>query len=201
MAVSWRRGVRGWRTALGYAIAVLGTGAAAAVLLAFRGRVDQVIVVLAFLMVVVAAAAAGGFAPGLLATALGFLAFDVLFIPPYRTLRVGRRDAYVSLAAYLLVTVVVSALVAARERRRREAERREQQALTLYTLSQSLVAPGDLDATLASVARTVRELFHLTGCAVVLDERPGGTRLAAAAGGPSFEATRVPEEVIVTADG
>ncbi|HYY79363.1 MAG TPA: ATP-binding protein [Actinomycetes bacterium] len=201
MASRWRPGARRRRTALGYAIAVLGAAAAAAVLLAFRGRVDQVIVVLAFLMVVVAAAATGGFVPGLVATALGFLAFDVLFIPPYRTLRVGRRDAYVSLAAYLLVTVVVSALVAARERRRREAERREQQALTLYTLSQSLVAPGDLDATLAGVARTVRELFHLAGCAVTLAEPPGPARLAASAGTLSAEAFRLAEAVVAAPDG
>ena len=146
MAPTWRAGVRRRRTALGYAIAVLAAGAATAVLLAFRGRVDQVIVVLAFLMVVVAAAATGGFAPSLHATAFGFLAFDLLFIPPYRTLRVARKDAYVSLAAYLLVTVVVSTLVAARDQRRREAEQREQQARTLYTLSQSLVVSGDLDA-------------------------------------------------------
>ncbi len=151
-------------------------GAATAVLLAFRGRVDQVIVVLAFLMVVVAAAATGGFAPGLLATAFGFLAFDLLFIPPYRTLRVARKDAYVSLAAYLLVTVVVSTLVAARDQRRREAEQREQQARTLYTLSQSLVVSGDLDATLAGVARTVRSLFQLAGCAIAVTEPPGPPR-------------------------
>jgi two-component system, OmpR family, sensor histidine kinase KdpD len=196
MAVRWRLGVRGRRTALGYAIAVAGTGAATAVLLIFRGRVDQLIVVLAFLMVVVAAAATGGLAPGLVATALGFLAFDVLFIPPYRTLRVAEPDAYVSLAAYLLVTIVVSALVVARERRRREAERREQQARTLYALSQSLVAPGDLEATLAGVVRTVRGLFHLAGCAIALAEPSGRMRLAASDGNLSAEALRLAEAVI-----
>jgi two-component system sensor histidine kinase KdpD len=201
MAVRWRLDVRRRRTALGYATAVLGTGAAAAVLLLFRGRVDQVIVVLAFLMVVVTAAATGGFAPGLLATVLGFLAFDVLFIPPYRTLRVAERDAYVSLAAYLLVTIVVSTLVVAREQRRREAERREQQARTLYALSQSLVAPTRLDAALAGVARTVRELFHLAGCGIVLAEPPGPMRLAASDGTLSAEAFRLAEAVIAGSAG
>ena len=200
MAPTWRAGVRRRRTALGYAIAVLAAGAATAVLLAFRGRVDQVIVVLAFLMVVVAAAATGGFAPGLLATALGFLAFDLLFIPPYRTLRVARKDAYVSLAAYLLVTVVVSTLVAAREQRRREAEQREQQARTLYTLSQSLVVSGDLDATLAGVARTVRALFQLAGCAIAVTESAGRIRLAASDGTVPPDAPALAEAVIAAGD-
>ncbi|HEX6676324.1 MAG TPA: ATP-binding protein [Actinomycetes bacterium] len=201
MAPTWRAGERRRRTALGYAIAVLAAGAATAVLLAFRGRVDQVIVVLAFLMVVVAAAATGGFAPGLLATALGFLAFDLLFIPPYRTLRVARKDAYVSLAAYLLVTVVVSTLVAAREQRRREAEQREQQARTLYALSQSLVASGDLDATLAGVARTVRSLFQLAGCAIAVTEPPPGTvRVAASDGTVPPDAAALAEAVIAAGD-
>jgi len=198
MAPKWRAALRRRRTALGYAIAVLAAGAATAVLLTFRGRVDQVIVVLAFLMVVVAAAATGGFAPGLLATALGFLAFDLLFIPPYRTLRVAHRDAYVSLAAYLLVTVVVSTLVAAREQRRREAEQREQQARTLYTLSQSLVVSGDLDATLAGVARTVRALFQLAGCAIAVTESPGTIRLAASDGTLPPDASALAETVIAT---
>jgi two-component system, OmpR family, sensor histidine kinase KdpD len=201
MVVRWRLGMRRRRTALGYVIAVLGTGVTAAVLLAFRGQVDLVIVVLAFLMVVVAAAAIGGFAPGLVATALGFLAFDVLFIPPYGTLRVAEPDAYVSLAAYLLVTIVVSTLVVARDRRRREAERREQQARTLYTLSQSLVASSDLDVTLAGVARTVRSLFHLGGCAIAIAEAPGGLRLAASDGEVPADALAVAEAVVAGLEG
>jgi two-component system, OmpR family, sensor histidine kinase KdpD len=196
MVVRWRLGPRRRRTALGYVIALLGTGVTAAVLLAFRDQVDHVIVVLAFLMVVVAAAAIGGFAPGLVATALGFLAFDVLFIPPYRTLRVAEPDAYVSLAAYLLVTIVVSALVVARDRRRRQAERGEQQARTLYALSQSLVASGDLDVTMAGVARTVRSLFHLGGCAIAIAEPTGGLRLAASDGKVPADALAVAEAVV-----
>jgi hypothetical protein len=198
MAAAWRARARGRRVVVGYAIAVLGTPAATLVLLNFRGRIDRVDVVLAFLMLVVAAAATGGLVPGLVATGLGFLALDALFIPPYRELRVAESEAYVSLGAYLLVTVVMSALVAAREQRRIQAEQRERQARTLYALSQTLVAAGDLDTTLAGVARTVRSLFDLAAAAVVLRDGIGPLEVAALDGDETVAADvlALAEEVV-----
>jgi two-component system sensor histidine kinase KdpD len=173
-----RLDVHGPRVGLGYAIAVLGTVAATLGLLAVRPDVSKTNVVLTFLAVVLAAAASGGLGPGAVAAMLGFLAFDVLFLPPYLTLVVSDRQDYLSLAVYLLTAFVVSYLVGALERRRAQAERREQETRTLYELSTSLVAHGSLDDTLASVVRTVRSLFNLAGCAIVL---PDGDRVRIAA--------------------
>jgi two-component system sensor histidine kinase KdpD len=179
-ALSHRRrlDVHGPRTGLGYVIAVLGTAAATLGLLAVRPEVSKTNVVLTFLAVVVAAAATGGLGPGAVAAVAGFLAFDILFLPPYRTLVVSDRQDYLSLAVYLLTAFVVSYLVGALERRRVQAERREQETRTLYELSTSLVAHGSLDDTLSSVVRTVRSLFNLAGCAIVLPEGDG-VRIAA----------------------
>jgi two-component system sensor histidine kinase KdpD len=171
--------VHGPRTALGYVIAVLGTAAATIGLLAVRPDVSKTNVVLTFLAVVVAAAATGGLGPGAVAAAAGFLAFDILFIPPYYTLVVNDRQDYLSLAVFLLTAFVVSYLVGALERRRIQAERREQETRTLYELSTSLVAHGSLDDTLNSVVRTVRSLFNLAGCAIVLPDGRDGVRIAA----------------------
>jgi two-component system sensor histidine kinase KdpD len=177
------RGVRGPRTGLGYVVAALGTAAVTAALLAVRPEVSTTNVVLAFLVVVVAAAAAGGLGPGTVAALLGFLAFDFLFLPPYGTVTVRDRQDYVSLAVYLGIAMVVSYLVGALERRRRQAERREQETRRLYELSSSLVAHGSLEDTLASVVHTVRSLFDLAGCAVVLPEGDDGkVRIAASDG-------------------
>jgi two-component system sensor histidine kinase KdpD len=170
--------VHGPRTSLGYGIAVLGTGAATLALLSVRSDVSKTNVVLSFLLVVVAAAAAGGLGPGAVAAVLGFVAFDVLFLPPYRTLVVSDRQDYLSLAVYLLTAFIVSYLVGALERRRMQAERREQETRTLYELSTSLVAHGSLDDTLSSVVRTVRSLFNLAGCAIALPDGDG-VRVAA----------------------
>jgi two-component system, OmpR family, sensor histidine kinase KdpD len=166
---------------LGYAVAVIGTAAVTGSLLGVRGDVSKTNVVLAYLLVVTASAAAGGLGPGITAAALGFLAFNFLFLPPYNTLIVTDPQDFVSLLVYLLIAVVVSLLVGTSERRRTQAERREQETRLLFDLSSSLVAHGSLEDTLRSVVRTVRALFDLAGCAIVL---PGGDgiRLAASDG-------------------
>jgi two-component system, OmpR family, sensor histidine kinase KdpD len=182
------RGVEGPRVLTGYVIAAGGTLAVTAVLLAVRGRVTTTNVVLAYLLIVVAAAANGGLGPGTTASVLGFLAFDFLFLPPYGHLKVHDRQDYVSLAVYLLIALVVSVLVGARERRQAQAERREHEARTLYELSSSLLGQDSLRSTLHRVAATVRSLFELAGCAVVVQADDGDAVVAASDG-------RVPDDV------
>ena len=159
----------------GYVIALAGTAVVTGGLLAVRGRVTATNVALTYLLVVVAAAANGGLWPGVTAAGLGFVAFDLLFLPPYGHLKVHNQQDYVSLAVYLLIALVVSVLVDARERRRAQAERREHETRTLYELSNSLLGHDSLQATLQRVAATVRSLFDLAGCAIVLpsDSSPG----------------------------
>jgi two-component system sensor histidine kinase KdpD len=168
-------GVDGPRVVTGYVIAVAGTAAVTAALLSLRGRVTATNVALAYLLVVVAAAANGGLWPGVTGAGLGFLAFDLLFLPPYGHIKVHNQQDYVSLAVYLLIALVVSVLVDARERRRAQAERREHETRTLYELSSSLLGHDGLQPTLQRVAATVRSLFELAGCAIVLssDSTPG----------------------------
>jgi two-component system sensor histidine kinase KdpD len=181
MDVPRRLAVGGPRSVIGYAVAVVGTAAVTGPLLGLRGDVSKTNVVLAYLLVVTASAAAGGLGPGITAAALGFLAFDVLFLPPYNTLTVTDPQDYLSLFVYLLIAMVVSLLVGTSERRRTQAERREQETRMLFELSSSLVAHGSLEDTLRSVVRTVRSLFDLAGCAIVLP-RGDGIRLAASDG-------------------
>jgi two-component system, OmpR family, sensor histidine kinase KdpD len=181
MDVPRRLAVGGPRGALGYAVAVAGTALITAPLLAYREDVSKTTVVLAYLLVVTAAAAAGGLGPGITAAALGFLAFDLLFLQPYHHVIVDDPQDYLSLAVYLLVAVVVSLLVATSERRRVQAERRERETRMLFDLSTSLVAHGNLEDTLRGVVGTVRSLFDLAGCAIVLPSG-NGIRLAAVDG-------------------
>ena len=159
----------------GYIIAVAGTAALTGGLLTLRGRVSTTNVALAYLVVVVAAAANGGLWPGVTGSGLGFLAFDILFLRPYGRIHVHNQQDYVSLAVYLLIALIVSVLVDARERRRAQAERREHETRTLYELSSSLLGHDGLDTTLQRVTATVRSLFDLAGCAIVVpaDGAPG----------------------------
>jgi two-component system sensor histidine kinase KdpD len=176
VARSRRLEVRGPRVGLGYAVGVAGTGVGAAAMLPFRTHLDATDVVLVFL--VVAAAATGGLGPGVTAAVLGFVASDVLFVPPYMTLLVSKAQDLVSLAVYLLVTLVVSALVGTSEQRRVRAQQRERETHVLYELSASLVAHGSLDATMERAARTVRRLLDLGGCGIVVVDGHGRPRVA-----------------------
>jgi two-component system sensor histidine kinase KdpD len=183
MDVPRRLAVGGPRGTLGYVVALAGTVLATLPLLAFRADLSKTTVVLAYLLVVTGAAAAGGLGPGITAAALGFLSFDLLFLQPYHHIIVDDPQDYLSLAVYLLVAVVVSLLVASTERRRVQAERRERETRMLFELSTSLVAHGSLEDTLRGVVGTVRSLFDLAGCAIVLPSDDGdGFRLAAVDG-------------------
>ena len=84
---------------MGYAVAVAGTALITAPLLAVRDDVNKTNVVLAYLLVVTAAAAAGGLGPGITAAALGFLAFDLLFLQPYHHIIVDDPQDYLSPAS------------------------------------------------------------------------------------------------------
>jgi two-component system sensor histidine kinase KdpD len=176
---SRRLEVRGRRVGLGYGVAVAGTVVAATALFPFRGRLGATDVALIFLVVVVAAAASGGLGPGVVASLLGFVAFDLLFVTPYYTLLVSKERELLSLAVYLLVALVVSALVGTSEQRRVRAEQRERETHTLHELSASLVGHGSLEATLDGAARTLRRLLDLTGCAIVLLDEDGKAHLTA----------------------
>jgi two-component system sensor histidine kinase KdpD len=192
MDVPRRLALGGPRGTLGYVVAVAGTALVTAPLLFFRGDVSKTTVVLAYLLVVTAAAAAGGLGPGITAAGLGFLCFDVLFLQPYHHILVDDPQDWLSLGVYLLVAVVVSLLVGTSERRRDQAERRERETRMLFDLSSSLVASGSLEDTLRGVVQTVRSLFDLAGCAIVL-AGGDGLRLAAADGQPPGDADeRVP---------
>jgi two-component system sensor histidine kinase KdpD len=164
---------------LGYGVAVAGTLVAAGALFPFRGRLGVTDVVLIFLVVVVAAAASGGLGPGVVASLLGFVASDLLFVTPYYTLLVTGEQELVSLAVYVLVALVVSALVGTSEQRRVRAEQRERETHTLYELSASLVAHGSLEANLNGAAQALRRLLGLAGCAIVLLDEDGTAQLAA----------------------
>jgi two-component system, OmpR family, sensor histidine kinase KdpD len=187
MDVPRRLALGGPRSRLGYTVAVAGTALVTVPLLAFRGEVDKTTVVLAYLLVVTAAAAAGGLGPGITAAGLGFLCFDVLFLQPYHHILVDDPQDWLSLGVYLLVAVVVSLLVGTSERRRLQAERRERETRMLFDLSTSLVTHGSLEDTLRAVVGTVRSLFDLAGCAIVLPGDGGGVRLAAVDGQPPGE--------------
>jgi two-component system sensor histidine kinase KdpD len=125
----------------------------------------------------------GGLLAGAVAVVAGFFAFDVLFIPPYDTLSVGRAANWVALVVYVVVMALVSRVVASLRDARAEAHRHDEVTRHLYRLSDALIARSGLDELLGVVAETIRTNFGARWVTVLL---PEGTTLrqAASAGEP-----------------
>src|SRR5262249_16173855 len=69
---------------------------------AIRGSLDKAHVTLVFLILVLGASAAGGRALGLTVAALGFVAFDLYFLPPYNTLTITNPLDWLVLVVFLV---------------------------------------------------------------------------------------------------
>ncbi len=110
-------------------------------------------------MPVVASIALGGVVAGVAAVALGFLAYDVFFIPPYGTLAVGRALNWLPLGIYLVVGAIAISLDDARRRSDRRARERGRALAALADLPERLLeardASGMVEAAVAALARVV----------------------------------------------
>ncbi|MCK4176721.1 ATP-binding protein [Aciditerrimonas ferrireducens] len=136
--------------------AVLGAvGGLSALLLPFRTHLSVATAGLVLVVPVVLGVVLGGLGVGVLAVAAGFIAYDVLFIPPYGTLAVGAAQNWAALGVYVAVLVPVAGVVSAQRRASELADQREQDTRRLYELSQALAvdAPGLVDRAVALLAQ------------------------------------------------
>jgi two-component system sensor histidine kinase KdpD len=85
--------------------------AATAVMLLVRDRLGPAHVTLAYMLVVLGASAQGGRPLGLTVSVAAFVAFDVLFVPPYSSLVVSNPLDWLILAAFLVTSVVAAQLL------------------------------------------------------------------------------------------
>lgn len=148
--------------------------AAAALLLAFRARLDKAHFALVFLLVVLGGSAAGGRALGLTLAVAAFLVFDIGFLPPYNTLLVANVADWIVLLVFLVTGVVAAELL---ERQRVEAETARLRTAELDRLStlgaETLNAPRPEDA-LQAIADVIRQSMRTDRCEITLahDDAP-----------------------------
>src|SRR5690349_2434030 len=96
------------RLAVAVAVVVL----TSACMIPFRSHLGVLNVGLIFLLVIFVLALFTGGSPAVVAAVLSFLAFNYLFIPPFRTLQVSQGEDVVMLAVYLGVAITTGQLVA-----------------------------------------------------------------------------------------
>ena len=163
------RGTRvSWLALAGVAVAALTVA-----MLPFRDQLGVLNVLLLYLLLTFVLALTTGLWPAVLSAVLGFLAFDVLFIPPYLTLSVAEPDHVLALFVYLGVAVVTARLVSGMRERTEEAIRESQRTALLAELNAALIGDVTLDAILARIAERVVTVYGAQGSRVLVRREDG----------------------------
>ncbi len=136
---------------------------------------------------VVSGVAVGGFAAGLVATAVCFVVYDFVFLPPYYTLYVDRAEDWVALGVYAVVMVLVSRVVAAANLAKAESEQSATEIRRLFDLSEMLVRELPAPKLLDTIVSSVKSGFNLEGVALLLPGADGDLEVVASAGAPLSE--------------
>ena len=152
---------------------------------------------LLYLLAVVAAEVVGHLWPALVASGLSFVLLDYFFTPPVHTFRVNKAEDLLVLAIFLMVAAAVSAALSAALEQRARAEAREHQVGALYNVTSRLLSGAGLAAVLVDLAGSLRRLYGLSGCEIVVLDAQGHELERASTGAVSGDVTTVP----LVADG
>ncbi|WP_240645795.1 DUF4118 domain-containing protein [Georgenia sp. SYP-B2076] len=159
------------RTALAWALAVLGPAALTGALHRPHASIGLPTEVLLFLALTVAVALVGGLAPAVIGALIGFLTLNYFFTPPTGRLIIADTENVLALAVFLLVAVAVASVVDLAARRSGQAFRARAEAAALAEVSRSVLT-GE-DTAVALVAR-LRETFALTAVSLLERAAPAG---------------------------
>ena len=164
----------------GYVTAVAAVALSTAVFLLGRDAFAKGQWALLYLLVVLLVASVAGAVPAVVAAVLAFFAWNFFFLPPYHTLAVHAAEDWLSLAAFLIVSVIVGVQAGRMREREARALARERETAALNRLS----AVDGLPTSTDEVARTLpREAVGGAGCCRGDALRPRRRRAAVAIGG------------------
>jgi len=155
-----------------YAVAVVVTVAIVLTASAIRQRIDPVATGFGFLVLVVACGGLGGLGPGIVASVLGFIAFNFYFLPPYETFAIGKAHDVIVLFVFLGLSVLISVLVARADARARAAEARADELRRLQDLTRILIEPQQGPRPYEGVLRVVVAMFGFLDGALYVQEGP-----------------------------
>ena len=122
----------------GYLYAILYCIAATIVSRLLHAALAEANLVLIYLLVVVLVTVQFGRGPGVLASFLAVLGFDIFMVLPYHSLLVADPQYLLTFAIMLVVSLIVSHLMANQQHQAMIANSRERRAIALFQLSQDL---------------------------------------------------------------
>jgi two-component system sensor histidine kinase KdpD len=165
---------------MGSLVGVASALAIGGILLPFRSHIGSSTTALILVIPVVVGAVIGGFTAGAASVAGGFLVYDYLFIPPYRTLSVGQAQNWTALAVYVVVMLLVARVVDILDTTRITARRSEE---VMRRVSELLVADQPIEVLLRNIVTTAQSVFGVPGVSL-LELEEGRLVVVASAGEP-----------------
>ena len=161
----------GHRLLAGAGLTLLLTAVLTAVMGPFRSDLGAASGGLVLVLPVVVGTMAGGLAAGIFALVVDFVAYDVVFVPPYGSFPVGDWRAFVALAVYAAVVLALTRLVSQLASARAEARRRDDHVRRLFELSDLLVGELAESDLLERVVTAVHDAFSMSSVVVLLERR------------------------------
>lgn len=156
----------------GYLWAIAITLASTLLAGAMHGFFELANLVMVFLLGVVFIATRFGRGPSLLASVLGVLIFDFLFVPPYLSFSVSDTQYLFTLIAMMIVAMLITNLAANVSSQAKVAAHRERRATVLYAMSKELAMSQSEDEIVRAAVRHIHTEF---GCRnVILFPDPSG---------------------------
>lgn len=142
-----------------YGLAVLLVAAATAVSFVIDPLLSQTNLVMFYLLAVVLAAVYLGRGPAVVASILGVLVFDFVFVSPHFTFAVDDAEYILTFLTLFLVGVIISQLAAQAGEQANAARQREQDNATLYALSRDLAEAANADDILQALKTNAALMF------------------------------------------
>ncbi len=168
---------------LGSLIAIALVASLGAVMFPLRSHISVATSALVLVVPVVVGVAVGGLFAGIVAIGVGFLVYDIVFIPPYYTLDVGAPQNWTALGVYVVVMLVVSQVVNQVSTARAEAQRRAMEVRRLFDLSELLVRDSPMTQLFETIVNSVLQAFDVEGVALLVPV-DGRLEIVASAGAP-----------------
>jgi two-component system sensor histidine kinase KdpD len=175
--VALKRTVAGTAAALGSMLVLT------VALVPLRASLTVATSALILIVPVVIGVVVGGFPAGVISVIVGFLVYDVFFIPPYLTWSVGAPQNWAALGVYLVVMVPVAMVVAGMNSARAKERRLGTELRELFAVSGLLLEDKPVEDLLPAIVTTLAEVFRAEQVALLLP-RAGRLEVAAAAGEP-----------------
>lgn len=151
-----------------------------ALVLPLRGTFAETNLAMLYLLTVVLVTVRLGRGPGILASVLAVVAFDVFLVPPYYSVSVDDTQYLLTFAIMLAVSLVISYLTANLAHQAEIARGREQRATALFELSRDLSGALSAEDIAAVGTRHLSTTFNARAI-ILLPDAAGSVRPAAAA--------------------